>query len=67
MVADSTSGTIPAPTFDTTSLEGWNLPTAINLLALEARSDSGPLVLVAAVALLLLSVTLIVFRIRRSA
>ncbi len=63
------SSTTPTTIIDeTTPLKGWNLPNTINLLKVDAASaDSGPPVLVAAVALLLLSVTLIVFRIRRSA
>jgi len=63
------SSSDPVLTFDTTgSLKGYNVPTATGLLTLDARADSsGLLVLVVTAAMLLLSVTLIVFRIRRTA
>ena len=58
-----TANTSTSASIDETSpLRGWNIPTAINLMTFEARSNAGPLALVAAAAALLVSVMLFLFR-----
>jgi len=46
---------------------GYNIPNAITMQAFEAHTDSGLSVLIVTAAMLLLSVTLIIFRIRQTA
>lgn len=62
------TSTTPATVIDeTTPFKGWDIPNDVSVLALEARQDSGLLVLSVAAAMLFVGVTLVIYRLRKSA
>ena len=63
----ATADTLTNAVIDETSpLESWNVPNDVSLLALEASDDSRLPMLTVAAAMLLIGVTLIIFRFRRA-